>query len=134
FADHCSRFVGPSPPNDLVLIGGQSPTVRIPPRSTPPHWDMQSIFGHAEDHGVAWRAYTGAGHYPVHFYTQLRASSNVVATQRFVADAAAGDLPPLVYVWHPPPQDEHPPADVTRGMDVIWRCVDAVVRGGGWEQ
>ena len=134
FENHCSQFGGPSTPNHLVLIGGQSPTLRNPPRGTSPRWDMPSIFGQAEAQGVAWRAYTGAGHYPVRFYTQLLASPNVVATQRFVADAAAGDLPPLVYVWHTSPEDEHPPADVTRGMDVIWRCVDAVVRGGGWEQ
>jgi hypothetical protein len=68
----------------------------------------------------------------VSFYTQLKGSPNVVGTDRFVADAEQGALPPLVFVWHASPQDEHPPADVTVGMKAVWQCVDAVVRGGRW--
>jgi hypothetical protein len=134
FENHCAQFGTPSTPNHLVLIGGQTPTLRNPPRGTSPRWDMPSIFALAEEHGVPWRAYTGAGRYPVRFYTQLEGSPNVVRTRQFAADAAAGDLPALVYVWHTGAQSEHPPANVTRGMDAVWRSVDAVVRGGGWEE
>jgi Phosphoesterase family len=134
FENHCSRFGTGSTPNHLVLIGGQSPTLRNPPRGTSPHWDMPSIFGLAEEQGVTWRAYTGRGRgYPTRLYTQLRGSPNVVATRRFVADAVGGDLPTLCYVWHATPENEHPPQDVTKGMDAVWRAVDAVVRGGGWQ-
>src|SRR3954468_23513391 len=130
FENHCAHIGGPSTPNHLVLVGGQTPTLRNPPHSE--HWDMPSIFGLAEEHGVTWRAYTAG--YPVNFYTQLRGSPNIVPTRRLVADAAAGDLPALVYVWHAGAQNEHPPADVTRGVQAVWEAVDAVVRGGGWEQ
>jgi hypothetical protein len=132
FENHCSQFGTNSTPNHLVLVGGQSPTLRNPPRGTTPEWDMPSIFGLAEAHGVAWRAYTDTSGYPVSFYTQLKGSPNIVNTDRFVADAETGSLPPLVFVWHATPQDEHPPADVTVGMKAIWQCVDAVVRGGDW--
>ncbi|MDQ6804624.1 MAG: hypothetical protein M3065_06590 [Actinomycetota bacterium] len=37
-------------------------------------------------------------------------------------------------VWHNSPSDEHPPANVTEGMNVIWQSVDAVVEGGGWDE
>src|SRR4051794_15425661 len=63
FENHCAQFGGPSTPNHLVLIGGQSPTLRNPPPGTSPHWDQPSVFRHAEAHGVGWRAYTRAGHY-----------------------------------------------------------------------
>ena len=132
FENHCSQFGTNSTPNHLVLVGGQSPTLRNPPQGAPPEWDMPSIFGLAEAHGVAWRAYTDTSGYPVSFYTQLKASPSIVSTDRFVADAEQGPLPSLVFVWHATPQDEHPPADVTVGMKAIWQCVDAVVRGGGW--
>jgi hypothetical protein len=57
FENHCSQFGTGSLPNHLVLIGGQSPTLRNPPRGTTPQWDMPSVFGLAQDHRVAWRAY-----------------------------------------------------------------------------
>jgi hypothetical protein len=135
FENHCSQFGTGSTPNHLALIGGQSPTLRNPRQGSSPHWDMPSVFGLAEAQGVAWRAYTGLGRgYPTRFYTQLRGSPNVVATKRFLADAANGDLPALCYVWHAKRENEHPPQDVSRGMDAVWRAVDAVVRAGGWEQ
>ena len=133
FENHCSQFGTNSTPNHLALVGGQTPTLRNPPSGTSPQWDMPSVFGLAEENGVAWRAYTGSSRYPVRFYTQLTGSPDVVATSRFVSDAETGALPPLVYVWHTTAQTEHPPHDVTTGMRAIWECVDAVVRGGGWQ-
>ena len=132
--NHCSGFGTNSTPNHLILVGGQTPTLRNPPRRTAPVWDMPSVFGLAEDAGVSWRAYAASGSYPVSFYQQLQGSKNVVSSSHFLADAKRGALPSLAYVWHNSPQDEHPPADVRTGMDVIWQCVDAVVQAGGWEE
>jgi hypothetical protein len=134
FENHCSQYGTGSTPNHLALIGGQTPTLRNPPRGTSPHWDMPSVFGLAEAQGLTWRAYTAVGRgYPTRFYTQLRGSPNVVATKRFLADAASGELPALAYVWHARRESEHPPQNVTTGMNAVWRAVDAVVRGGGWQ-
>jgi phospholipase C len=135
FENHCAQFGTNSLPGHLALVGGQTPTLRNPRRGRSAHWDMPSIFGLAEEHGVAWRAYTPrARGYPTRFYTQLRGSPHVVATKRFVADAESGRLPSLAYVWHASPENEHPPQDVTKGMDAVWRAVDGVVRGGGWQE
>jgi hypothetical protein len=131
---HCSGFGTNSTPNHLLLVGGQSPTLKNPPRDSMPVWDMPSLPGLAEDNGVDWRAYAASGDYPVAFYTQLKGSPKVLPSAQFVADAAAGALPPLVYLWHDPPTDEHPPANVTDGMNLVWQSVEAVVRGGGWEE
>jgi hypothetical protein len=93
---------------------------------------MPSLPGLADSNGVSWRCYAVGG-FPVHFYTPLRDSPNVVDFTQFVQDASAGDLPALVYLWHGSGLDEHPPANVADGMNAIWQSVDAVVRGGGWD-
>jgi phospholipase C len=81
---------------------------------------------------VSWRGYTGRSQYPLDFYTQLKGSPNIVLTAQFAADARAGNLPQLSYIWHDSPLDEHPPADVTLGHNAVWQAVDAVVQAGAW--
>jgi hypothetical protein len=67
--NHCSGFGTNSTPNHLLIVGGQSPTLRNPPRAqAPPVWDMPSVLGHAGDHKLTWKAYTGSSSYPVAFY------------------------------------------------------------------
>jgi Phosphoesterase family len=133
--NHCAGFGTNSTPNHLLIVGGQSPTLKNPSSSgTQPEWDMPSLPGLAEANGIAWRAYAASNDYPVAFYTQLKGSSNVVASSQFVTDAKAGKLPALALLWHNSPYDEHPPANVTEGMGRIWQSVDAVVQGGGWNE
>jgi hypothetical protein len=132
--NNCSGFGTGSTPNHLLLVGGQSPTLRNPSRRQPPPvWDLPSLPGLAADNRLTWRIYAAGGNYPVDFYTQLRGSKNVVSSTRFVADVQAGKLPALSMVWHNSPVDEHPPADVSQGMNVIWQAVDAVVAAGAWD-
>jgi hypothetical protein len=130
--NHCSGFGTNSTPNHLLLVGGQTPTLRNPPRSQPqPVWDMPSILGHASDHGLTWKAYTGTSSYPVAFYQQLKGSAKIVRSDQIVADAA--QLPQLSMVWHDSPYDEHPVADVRKGQNKIWQAVDAIVTAGLWD-
>jgi len=132
--NHCSGFGTNSTPNHLLLIGGQSPTLRNPPRTqADPVWDMPSLPGHASDHGLTWKAYTGSSSYPVNFYQQLHGSPNIVRSDVLVTDAKNATLPELSVVWHDSPYDEHPVADVTRGQDKIWQAVDAIVTAGLWD-
>ena len=131
--NHCAGYGTNSTPNHLLIVGGQSPTLKNPSESSSPVWDMPSLPGLAEANGVAWRAYAALGNYPVAFYTQLQGSPSVVSTSQFLPDAKAGKLPALVLLWHNTPYDEHPPANVTEGMDTIWQSVDAAVQGGAWD-
>jgi hypothetical protein len=133
--NHCAGFGTNSTANHLLIVGGQSPTLKNPSaRQPPPMWDMPSLPGLAETGGVAWRAYAASNDYPVGFYAQLKGSPNLVSSSQFLAHAKAGKLPALVLLWHNSPSDEHPPANVTEGMNVIWQSVDAVVQAGGWEE
>jgi hypothetical protein len=132
--NHCSGFGTNSTPNHLLIVGGQSPTLRNPPRAAPqPVWNMPSLPGHAGQHGLSWRAYTGSSGYPVQFYTELHGSPNIVRSQQFTVDAANGTLPALSMMWHDPPDDEHPIADVTLGHNKVWQAVDAVAAAGLWD-
>lgn len=133
--NHCSGFGTNSTPNHLLIVGGQSPTLRNPPRSQPdPEWDMPSLPGHAQDHGLTWKVYTGRSGYPVRFYTQLKGSANIAGSDQIAADAKAGALPALAMVWHPSPYDEHPPADVRLGQNKVWQAVDAIAAAGLWQR
>jgi hypothetical protein len=133
--NHCAGFGTNSTANHLLIVGGQSPTLKNPSARQPaPEWDMPSLPGLAEAGGVPWRAYAASNEYPVGLYKQLKRSPNVVSSAHFLTDARAGNLPALVMLWHDTPGDEHPPANVTDGMNVIWQSVDAVVQAGGWEQ
>jgi len=132
--NHCSGFGTNSTPNHLILVGGQSPTMRNPPRTKPPVWDLPSLPGLAGDNGILCRCYTAAGGYPVSFYTQLTSSPHLAPTAQFAKDAHAGALAALSYVWHASPADEHPAADVTIGVAAIQGAVDAVVQAGAWDE
>ncbi len=130
--NHCSGFGTNSTANHLLIVGGQSPTLRNPPSGRPaPVWDMPSILGHAQDNGLTWKAYTGTSAYPVHFYSQLGASANIVRGDQIVADAA--NLPHLSMVWHDSPFDEHPPADASVGETKVWHAIDAIATAGHWD-
>ncbi len=130
--NHCSGFGTNSTPNHLLILGGQTPTLRNPPSSQPdPVWDMPSLPGHAQDHGLTWKAYTGTSGYPVTLYEQLKGSPNIVPSAQLLTDASS--LPALAMVWHDSPNDEHPPADVTLGHDAVWQAVDAIAAAGHWD-
>jgi hypothetical protein len=131
--NHCAGFGTNSTPNHLLLVGGQSPTLTNPPLRSEVRWDMPSVPGVAEANGRSWRCYAPGG-YPVKYYRELHGSANIVPPAQFVADAKAGTLPELVYVWHPTGLDEHPPSNITVGMQQIWQAVDAVVTAGGWDE
>jgi hypothetical protein len=132
--NHCAGFGTNSTPNHLLIVGGQSPTLKNPSRrQLQPVWDLPSLPGEADDNGLSWAFYAAAGNYPASFYSRLQGSPHVRSSAEFVADVDNGTLPDLVLLYHNSPLDEHPPADVSQGMDAVWQAVDAVVRRGFWE-
>lgn len=134
FENHGSAFGTNSTPNHLVLVGGQSMTLRNPPRGAPPPvWDIPSVPSLAARNGMTWKGYTGSSGYPLRFYKDLQRSANIVASDAFMSDAQTGSLPDLSYVWHDAPYDEHPTADITVGHNTIWQYVDAAVKGKEWQ-
>ena len=132
--NHCTGFGTNSSANHMLVVGGQSPTLKNPSFSKPPSWDLPSVPGLAQEHGLSWRCYAGTTKYPFAFYNELKASPNIVPSAQFATDAKAGTLPALCYLYHDTPLDEHPPADVTVGHNAMWQAVTALVAAGQWEQ
>jgi phospholipase C len=141
FADHHFGVGTNSTPGHMLLVGGQTPTLKNPPfGSTGVEWDLPSIFVHAEQAGIDWAAFPSDQNYPLEFYKELRtaaAKKKIHQPADFLTLAAAGKLPRLVYAWSPGGSDEHPPTKpdpeyMARGHNLVWQRVDAIVKAGGW--
>jgi hypothetical protein len=142
FSDHHFGAGSNSTPGHMLSVGGQMPTLKNPPfGAAAPTWDLPSIFQHAQRAGVNWAAFPGASDYPLSFYKELNtatAKKNIHPADAFITMAGAGTLPELVYAWSPDGSDEHPPTKpdpgyITRGQNLVWQRVDAVVKAGHWQ-
>ena len=142
FSDHHFGSGSNSTPGHMLAIGGQMPTMKNPPfTGTHPVWDLPSIFTTAEQAGVSWGAFPDQSGYPTKFFTSLTVApgtAGVYPPKDFIPMAKAGTLPQVCYVWSPAGYDEHPPAVsdpsyVTKGQDLVWQRVQAVIDGGGWQ-
>ncbi|MBW4033073.1 MAG: hypothetical protein HIU88_10470 [Acidobacteria bacterium] len=142
FSDHHFGSGSNSTPGHMLAVGGQMPTMKNPPFIGPhPVWDIPSIFTAAEAGAVSWAAFPDQGGYPTKFYTSLSTSpgsASVYHPNEFIPMAKAGLLPELVYAWSPAGHDEHPPfvsdpGYITKGQNLVWDRVQAVIDGGGWE-
>jgi hypothetical protein len=142
FADHHFGSGSNSTPGHMLAIGGQMPTLKNPPFVGPgPVWNLPSIFTVAEAAGVSWAAFPDQGGYPIKFYTSLTTppgTARVHPPKDFIPMAKAGTLPQICYVWSPSGYDEHPPhvsdpGYITKGQDLVWDRVQAVIDGGGWD-
>jgi phospholipase C len=142
----CDRYftdvAGPSTPNHLMLITGDSPIVDNPHggyrASAQTVYDLASLPAQLEQAGLTWGNYGG---YAFDFVKSL-AGKNTFPSDQFAQDAQAGKLPNVSWVYAPHPLSEHPPdkpaeraqgvGNVTNGMSWTVAQVEAVVAGGLW--
>ena len=146
FCDHHFGLGTNSTPGHMLAVGGQTPTLRNPHSGTNPEWDLPTIFKHVEAAGLSWGAFTGTDGYPTNFYVELKDAgtrarthqSSLPSNDKFIEMAQAGTLPDFCFAWSPNGYDEHAPDRthdpqyVTKGHDLTWQRVDAVVRAGQW--
>jgi hypothetical protein len=137
FCDHHFGLGSNSTSGHMMLVGGQTPTLRNY-FTTPRSWDLPTIFKHAERNGVPWAAFPDDSKYPTACFTELMDGPSIHPPDDFFTMAAQDKLPRLCYLWSPAGYDEHPPAQsnpgyVTAGEELTWRRVDAVVKSGHWE-
>jgi len=125
----------------MLAVGGQMPTMKNPFFLWPhPVWDIPSIFTAAEAGTVTWALFPDQFGYPTKFYASLwrgPGRSHVFRPNDFIPMARAGTLPQVCYLWSPAGYDEHPalisnPNYITKGQNLVWDRVQAVVDGGGW--
>jgi phospholipase C len=130
--NYFTDVTGPSTPNHLMLIAGDSPVIvnphnyRLGPGIQP--FNIPSLPKNLEANGLTWGNYGG---YAFDFIGALR-GRNKYPSQQFVTDANGGRIPTVSWVYAPQNESEHPLDNVTLGMQWTVAQVNAVVQGGLW--
>lgn len=133
---------GPSTPNHLMLVAGDSPIINNPPGyrggAGGPLFDLPSLPAQLEAAKLSWGNYGG---YVFSLLKQL-VGRNTHPSERFRQDALAGTLPSVSWVYAPHEASEHAPdpedhanplvGNVTHGMQWTVDQVNAIVQGGLW--
>ena len=135
---------GPSTPNHLMLIAADSPIIDNPPggyRTGPgqPAYSIPSLPDQLTKQGLTWRNYGG---YAFDFIQSTHGQK--APSQQFAIDAQAGTLAAVSWVYADHSLSEHPPdtaqdraqgvGNVTKGMQWTVDQVNAIVKGGLWNQ
>jgi len=143
----CDRYftdvAGPSTPNHLMLIAGDSPIIDNPSTKyrTGPSAPLYTLPSLPEALGKARKSWGNYGGYAFAMIHGL-AGKNSFPSDQFARDAKAGKLPAVSWVYAPHALSEHPPdpqdakdpqvGNVTLGMQWTAEQVNAVVAGGLW--
>jgi len=140
---------GPTWPNRFVLLTGDlsadangsveinnPDTHRMVPRTAP------TLFDRLVEKGVSWRVFEHGYSFPRLFANWTYDVANILPFEDpdigFEATARTG-LPAVTliepdYIDVPPGNDDHPPADVADGQNLIGRIMKALVSSPSWEK
>lgn len=138
----CDRFFsdvrGPSHPNYLMLIAGQSPILNTPPSSDIcPDFclDLVTIAQRLDARGLTWRDYAG-------LFTSIKGlvgRPEILdnGDAAFFRDAAAGALPDVAwlntgFLADGDARSGHPPASLCAGENYAVKVLNALMRGPQW--
>jgi phospholipase C len=140
--NYYTDVAGPSTPNHLMLIAGDSPVIENPPNyrlpKGAPLFNLPSLPAALTKAKLTW------GNYGGYAFAMIQDTHNTPAlpSAKFQTDAAAGKLPTVSWVYAPHDASEHPPdpndknnplvGNVTHGMQWTVNQVKAIVQGGLW--
>ena len=142
--NYYTDVAGPSTPNHLMLIMADSALVDNPSRSYrknpgPPLYDQPSLPSQLDAAHLTWGNYNG---YAFEFIKYTAGKKKTV--DQFAADAAAGRLPTVSWLYADEGLSEHPAdtaaqraagaGDVKKGSDWTASQVQAVVSAGLWPE
>jgi phospholipase C len=134
--NYFTDVAGPSTPNHLMVVAADSPVIDNPPNFTTPSFTLPSSLPLSlERAGRTWRSYGG---FAINYLSGVNQKWKHPSAQ-FKADASAGSLADVSWVWAPGQYDEHPPfaginGNVTVGMQWTLEQVSALVAGGLWQK
>ena len=133
----CS-VLGPSYPNHLYLAAATSGGVTTNDVGAPGLLTYPCIFDLLDRAGLSWRVYNGDQDPNVfEFFVRFGQDRRVRARiSDYLDDATRGRLPNVSFVFASSGLrlDEHPPADVSAGMRLQERLIEALVDGPQWHR
>jgi phospholipase C len=143
--NYFTEVAGPSTPNHLMLIMADSaglidnPSTNYRTHPGPPLVDQPSLPSQLDAAGLSWANYNG---YAFEFIKYT--AGKVKTWQRFTADASAGMLPAVSWLYSDEVESEHPAdtaaqraagmGDVSKGEQWTVSQVQAVVSAGLWAE
>jgi len=133
--NYFSEVTGPSTPNHLMLICADAPVINNPHNHYRPSpkdsYNLRSLPLALEKAGLTWANYGG---YAFHYIEELKGHRSNHGSDLFVQHAAAGQLPAVAWVYGEgkPSRSEHPPQNITEGMQWTIDQIKAIVAGGLW--
>ena len=145
-----TSHAGPTWPNRFVLLTGDlnldsfgNVEQNNPDFKTMIPLQAPTLFDHLSERGASWRVFE-------HGYSFLRLyrnftfdATNIVQfddpVSGFEAAAPAGTLPQVTliepdYIDLPPGNDDHPPADMAEGQNLVNRIVQALIASPSWSR
>jgi len=140
--NYFTDVAGPSTPNHLMLIAGDSPIIANPPRYRLPKGEL--LFNLPSLPAALTKAKLTWGNYGGYAFAMIQDTHKQPAlpSTQFQTDAAAGKLPTVSWVYAPHDASEHPAdrsdagnplvGNVTHGMQWTVDQVNAIVQGGLW--
>lgn len=142
----CDRYfasvLGPTFANRLFSIAGSAGGYagRDNPMSIDPaQLPRPTIIDRLDAAGIGWGCYLATTpdqrYDPIAYYPERASDPRANRTfADFLADAAAGTLPPVSWVVPEDPLTEHPPSPPQWGQRLAALAVDAVASGPAWRQ
>lgn len=141
--NYFSEIASQSEPNHLMLIAADSPIIdnSSPHRTYQPQapFNLTTLPDRLAKAGLTWKSYGDPSFNYFSHITSLAGSPNIVPWNKFDADAAAGNLPNVSWVYATPEFSEHPPYGSTDGKPVVmpgmqWTVdrVNQIAKGNLW--
>ena len=138
-----SEIASQSEPNHLILIAADSPIIdnSSAHRTYQPQepFDLPSLPASLAQAGLTWKSYGDPTFNYFDHIVALKGSKQIVAWTEFDAEAAAGKLPNVCWVYAPSQFSEHPPFGsdagtpvVTTGMQWTAERISSIARSSQW--
>ncbi len=139
-----SSMLGPSLPNHLYLISGQSGTINSNTNLQNRTLNFTTVMDELDAHGISWKYYNGVkGTYKTpgawnplpafeSFKTNQSRLNNLAPNDEFVNDVANSTLADVVWVMPKPEESEHPPFDVKAGEHGVESLINTVMQSKYW--
>jgi phospholipase C len=137
--DHyfCSAL-GPTTINRTFSVAAAAGTLRNNNTLGAAKLPDTNIADRLDEAGLDWRCYAAHlpqfGYNPLHYFANRRADRRVQRPySEFLADAAAGRLPPVSWIITQDPLTEHSPADISWGERFAALTVNTLAAGPQWK-